>query len=398
MSTIGKPYSIFKRNRVYYCRFKLPDGNWSTARSTGETSKGRAERWAIDYLQAGKGQIAVNISTTLETLSKDFFSWSGQWATDKRVRGLRLSPHHCHQLNNLIKGHILPFMGNKRLSNIDRAVIRDFRNSLFKKGYSGNTINKILSALKMLLEAAEDQALIQYVPKIERAALNPKHKGILTIEEVKKLFSIQWMSEAAHCHPSKNQFIGYAGNLLACSTGLRMGEIQGLVLSDIHLDDGYIYVRRSWDKLFGLNETTKTGRARNIFIPDTVKAVLSQLIKLNPEPGNPESFVFFAELKPGKPVESRVFTRSLYAALRAIGISEQERRERNITFHSWRHWFNSLLINAKVPLQKIQSLTGHLTVEMTQHYYHLDELSDVVQVVEDTLFTNPDHNTSKDVN
>jgi integrase len=91
-----------------------------------------------------------------------------------------------------------------------------------------------------------------YVPKIERAADNPKHKGILTIDEVRRLFSIPWKSDAAYCHPVKDEFKGYVGNLLASSTGLRMGEIQALVLSDIHLEDGYIYVRRSWDRKYGL--------------------------------------------------------------------------------------------------------------------------------------------------
>jgi hypothetical protein len=46
------------------------------------------------------------------------------------------------------------------------------------------------------------------------------------------------------------------------------------------------------------------------------------------------------------------------------------------------------LINAKIPLQKIQSLTGHLTDEMTQHYYHADinEMGDVLQAVQNSLF------------
>ncbi|OHD68842.1 MAG: hypothetical protein A2W19_17365 [Spirochaetes bacterium RBG_16_49_21] len=377
MSSNGKPYSIFKRNNVYYVRFKLSSGTWSTAKSTGERAKGRAERWAVDYLSTGRIIRRENVSFT--EFSKDFFSWSGAWATDKRVRGLRISRRQCYNLAYLLKTHLLPHQGNKKLTQIDRAAIKELRNNLFNSGYSGNTINKCLSALRAILESAEEQSLIQYVPKIDRAADNPKQKGILTIEEVKRLFSIQWMSEPAHCHPSKDQFMGYAGNLLACSTGLRMGELQALTLSDIHLDEGYIYVWRSWDKLFGLNQTTKTGRARNIFIPGMVKDVLSQLVKLNP---NPESFLFFAEKKPGKPVESKVLIRSLYRALKSIGISEQERRARNITFHSWRHWFNSLLINAKVPLQKIQSLTGHLTAEMTQHYYHLDDMADVRRIQE----------------
>ncbi|HRZ27635.1 MAG TPA: tyrosine-type recombinase/integrase [Spirochaetota bacterium] len=380
----SKPYTIFKRNRFYYAQFRLPDGTRSVAKTTGQTSRGAAERWCIEYLNAGN--IVRRENLTLVEYAKDFFNWGGAWATDKRVRGLRISKRQCHNLTYILNSHLLPRIGSMRLTNIDRAVIRDLRNDLFNRGYSGNTINKTLSALKAILEAAEDQSLIQFVPRIDRAAMNPKLKGILTLEEVRQLFSLEWRTEAKHCNPSRELYMGYVGNLLASSTGLRLGELQALTLSDIHLNEGYIYVRRSWDNFFGLNETTKTGKVRNIFFPVKTQIELSKLMQMNPEPDNPESFVFFSQKTPGKPAEPKVFTRSLYTAMRQIGINEQMRRERNITFHSWRHWFNSLLINARVPVHKIQSLTGHLTSAMTQHYYHVDDMGDVVQVVQDSLF------------
>jgi len=65
MASHGKPYSLYKRNRIYYVRFKLPDNRWGTAKSTGETSKSKAERWAFDYLSAGKVVITVKDSGPL---------------------------------------------------------------------------------------------------------------------------------------------------------------------------------------------------------------------------------------------------------------------------------------------------------------------------------------------
>lgn len=289
MSSNGKLFYLYKRKSIYYCRFKLPDGRLTPAKSTGVTSKFKAERWAYDYLSAG--QIVTKQNITLTEYADGFFLWDGAWATDKRVRGLRISKRQCHNLTYLLKSHLLPRIGSMKLTAIDRAVIRDLRNDLFNSGYAGNTINKILSGLKAILEAAEDQSLIQFVPKIDRAAINPKLKGILTLEEVRRLFSVEWKSEAAHCHPPRDLFMGYAGNLVASSTGLRLGELQALTLSDIHLDEGYIYVRRSWDNFFGLNATTKTGKVRHIFIPRIVRQILEKLMASNPEPENPESFV-----------------------------------------------------------------------------------------------------------
>ena len=42
MSPNGKLFCLYRRNRFYYFRFKLPDGRLNAARSTGETARGRA--------------------------------------------------------------------------------------------------------------------------------------------------------------------------------------------------------------------------------------------------------------------------------------------------------------------------------------------------------------------
>jgi integrase len=63
----------------------------------------------------------------------------------------------------------------------------------------------------------------------------------------------------------------------------------------------------------------------------------------------------------------------------AIGIGEAERRRRNLSFHSWRHWLNSQLIEAHVAPEKIRAVTGHSSSEMTMLYYHAQtsEMADV---------------------
>lgn len=372
---IGKPFTLYRRNQIYYVRFKLPDGRWSIAKSTGQTAKGRAEAWCIDYLRAGN--IIQKENILFRNFTDGFFNWDGSWATDKRARGLRISPNHCLQRRDLLKNHLIPFLGDMKLTQINRDTIKSLRNHLYDQGYAGNTINQVLSALRSILEVAEEKSLIQSLPKIQRAAINIKVKGILTIEEVRHLFSIDWWD-----------YRGRVGNILAACTGLRLGELQALTIKDINLVDKFIYVRRSYCKRSrSLNETTKTGRVRSIIIPRTVITDITKLIEINPWPIKDTTFLFFSMKSPDKPMEQIPFLRSLYQAMKDIGIDEESRRRRNITFHSWRHWFNSLLVNAKIPLQKVQSLTGHTTIEMSQHYYHLDDMEDVQQIQE-SIFPN----------
>lgn len=377
-----KPYTLFKRGAVWYCRFRDLDGERVTPKSTGETAKARAEQWAVTYLQKGQGRIVKSESVTLESFAQDFFNWSGAWATDKRARGMRLSEGHCLQRNDILKNHLFPRLGKMRLSSINRAIIKDLRNQLFDAGYSGSTINHILSALKTILEAAEERGLIQFVPRIDRAANNPKQKGILTPDEVRRLFSFQWMSKPSRNHPAKPLFVEQAGNLLAVTTGARLSEVQGLTISDVNFQDNYITVRRAWDnRLLKLNQTTKSGRARIIFFPGIVKNALLELVDANPFGNHPDTFLFYGDT-PDMPKDKRGFSVSLANALVQIGVSREDQKGRAISFHSHRHFLNSLLVNSRIPLQKIQAIVGHTTMDMTNHYYRPDDMTDVLQITE----------------
>ena len=375
MAPAPKLFSLYIRKRkkgkpVFYARFKNQDGSWTSGKNTGTTNRNTAESWAINYLQGGHVVAKENI--TLEEFSRNFFSWDSEWSLDKRVTGKRISQRQCKENTSVLNNHILPALGKMKLIHIDKSQIKSLRNRMYDNGYSGTTINKILSCLKALLAFAEEKSLIRYVPKIERAANRPKQRGILTVEEVRRLFSIEW-----------NDFRAYVMNLAAACTGLRRGELLALVLNQIN--HNYITVKCSWDEVTGsLNETTKTGRSRTVIIPDKLRSEIERLAQINPF-GEPESFLFFSSIET-KPMEGKLALKALFREMKQIGINKEERIERNITFHSWRHWFNSLLINAHVPLQKVQSITGHLTDEMSQHYYHVDEMGDVLQAIQNSLF------------
>ncbi len=54
MTSHGKLFYLCKRNSTYYCRFKLTDGRLTPAKSTGKTSRGKAGRWAFNYMNSCK--------------------------------------------------------------------------------------------------------------------------------------------------------------------------------------------------------------------------------------------------------------------------------------------------------------------------------------------------------
>jgi integrase len=208
---------------------------------------------------------------------------------------------------------------------------------------------------------------------IEPLKETPKRKSILTREEVRVLFTDKalvsvWGGNLPH----------FALNLLAATTGMRMGEIQGLQVQHVHQE--HVAVVHSWARKYGLKEP-KWQSAREIPIPRITSRYLQETIE-QLEHKEPKTLVFSEDGR--TPFTPASILLTLYQAFERIKITPEDRERRNITFHSWRHWFNSML-REKVPDYKLQKLTGHRTQEMTEHYTHLrlDDFQDVRALQED---------------
>jgi integrase len=85
-----------------------------------------------------------------------------------------------------------------------------------------------------------------------------------------------------------------------------------------------------------------------------------------------------------KPITSRSLSRALENALNAIGINPDEQKRRGLSFHSWRHFFNTSLLLANVPIPKVQKLTDHSSAALTGLYTQIkkSDLDDITTVQE----------------
>jgi integrase len=94
----------------------------------------------------------------------------------------------------------------------------------------------------------------------------------------------------------------------------------------------------------------------------------------------------FLFLDKGKPDFAGKPRQSLYDALAIMGI---DRKGKNISFHSWRHWFNSKLVRANINSSKIKMVIGHTEKgnDMTSLYTHFfaEDFADVVRIQEELL-------------
>jgi integrase len=180
-----------------------------------------------------------------------------------------------------------------------------------------------------------------------RFSVAPEKRGTLSPLEAQALFVAQWKDKRA-----------YVASLLACTTGLRRGEILALRLEDI--EPRILNVRHSWSDYDGL-KAPKNGEVRRVPLLPEVRAKLLELA--NESPFGPEGFIFYGGLA-SRPVDGSVLLDGLSDTLTGIGINVVER---GIVFHSWRHYYAARMAD-RMEADKLQRITGHRSKAVFEEY------------------------------
>ena len=377
----GQPFSVFPQQRknglIWYVQFRLPEPiigrngklvYFSTAKSTGQTTKSAALTWVRNYLSNGRPVTKSNV--LFKDFAANFFDPSSEYAKQEKLHSKRFSENRLKAKADKLRLHILPYFQNYKLTMITADAIGKFQQELAEKGLSSFTCNDTVNILLIILKQAYKSKYIQAVPEVEPVVLPAKERGSFSVEEVKKLLSMKW-----------DNYPAFIGNLIAASTGMREGEIVALQNRDIFPD--HIVVVHSWDTRSGKLKAPKNGKARVVPLANKVYAEILKLQAAAIWKGD-SAFLFQSE-KPEKPMYPENLRDELYRQLEKIGIDAKEREKRQLCFHSWRHFFNSLLINSNISKFKVQALIGHSSDEMSLNYYHADEMLDV-KLLQDKFF------------
>ncbi len=367
--TEGKP--------TYYARFRTDDGTLLPWQSTGETVKTRAELWALKRIKSGV--VGAGDRQTFGRFAEGWWKPEHPYVRGRLARGRRLVPTYLVVMQGYLKNHVLPYFRDRRLGAISPRQIEDWLLKLRGEGkLSAASINHALRCLKIMLREAARVGLIARDPSafIGGFAQEAPERGILTGPELVALFAdrtIQKVWDGDRLH--------YTLNMVAASTGLRMGELQALSVGAVR--PGHLSVTRAWERRGGLREGTKTGRGRIVPVPSKVSAALNELIAASPF-REPDDLVFHNGEDRKTPVDQHDILRVFYRALERIGIEPEQRGARRLVFHSYRHGLNTLLRAAKVSDALVQRVTGHRTDAMTEHYSHfaLADFADVAKVQE----------------
>jgi len=254
-----------------------------------------------------------------------------------------------------------PSFKGRTLNSITRQDLKEFSLRLAGSSYPPNDENRTVAALKAAtvnkimivgttcLSWAFAEGLIPTDPTKGLVGFSgeKKKRGVLTTAEAQALFAKQWKDKRA-----------FTASLLACTTGMRSGEV--LAVKREAIEERTLNVRCSWSIFDGL-KTPKNGETRRVPLLPEVRGLLLEL--LNENPHGPDGFVFYGNLA-DKPVVCDVLLSGLYEALSKIGINAAER---GIVFHSWRHYFAARMAD-RMTADQVSRITGHKSRAVFEEY------------------------------
>ena len=289
----------------------------------------------------------------------DFWDYdTSEYIKRTLAHGHSISIKHAKCMQAYIKNYWRPYFGNELcIEDLTLGQLDDFFFHLHDDIELANeTINKNINCANKCFKTMTKLRQLQFNPLdgIERFKADNAERDIPTEEEIRKLLELDW-----------NNYTAKVAFKVSAFYGLRAGEISGLRVCDVDPVDDILHVRHSWCEVEKL-KSTKNKDTRDIPIDHQTALQLMNLARQNPEYGE-FSFIFWAPHNNKEPFYPGYYGDIFYQALDQIGIHEDERKERNIVFHSLRH-FCATYLSQSGDDKAVQAIMGHKTKTMTEHY------------------------------
>lgn len=165
--------------------------------------------------------------------------------------------------------------------------------------------------------------------------------AVMTLEEIKQLFN-------AITDVRQRAVIG-----LLYGTGMRIGEIKNLKLSDIERANQRLLVRQG-----------KGNKDRYTLLPLSALDDLEKYYRKY----RPKVYLFESKQLRGKPLHQRSIQVIINSAMTKAGFESGK-----FTAHTLRHSFATHLLDAGCDIHTIKTLLGHSKIETTMIYLHLQQ-------------------------
>jgi len=292
MGKTGRPFTLYTRPRkrgkpIYYVRYKKLGGGWTIAVSTGHTSEGAAEGYALEQLSAGAVAPAAGDVPTFAQWAVGFWGIGGRYDRARRARGYVLSPTYLRIAELTVRKHLSPAFDRLRLTDMSSELLENHFLKVFEAGkVTARTVNSIMSVLRAMLREAHRLGRIPANPmeRVSKFKERPRVRGVLSLVELRALFGPEALEKVWKGHRQP-----YLVAMIAACTGARHGELRGLRRCDVI--DGMLSINRSYCAQTGGFKEPKWGSTRVVSLPRRAEEELLGFMSEAAD-RSPESLVF----------------------------------------------------------------------------------------------------------
>jgi integrase len=352
----------------------------------------KKEAWVVDYADAdGDRHIrtfarkkdadsyhsTVNVEVargihTADAKSVTVAEAGRRWIARGEAAGLE--PTTLEQYHQHLKFHILPYLGEQRLSQLTAPMVCDFQDRL-RGDRSPAMVRKVIASLGALVADAQERGLVaQNVVRGLSRSRRDQHAEKRRMGKLKAGTDI----------PAPGEIKAILGALegrwrplllTAIFTGLRASELRGLRWADVDLKKGELRVHQRADRFGGIGKLKSASSERTLPLPPVLVNTLREW-KLACPKGDLD-LVFPNGI--GR-VESHanIINRALIPVQIAAGVTDKHGKAKYTGMHAFRHFYASWCINRRadggleLPIKLVQGRLGHAAIQMTaDRYGHL---------------------------
>lgn len=284
------------------------------------------------------------------------------WLDNNRVS---LKEQTYSKYKRLTETHIIPFIGQTDIKNINAVYINKFLFEKSEKGRldgSGGLAPSYVRTISFIVNSSLKFAVREGLcASITGDIVTPVNKSgkldVLSIDE-------QLVFERYICGNLTDKNIGI---LLSLYTGMRIGEVCALRWSDVNFEEKTIHIKDTVSRIAVFSEndtqpktklqisTAKTYSSNRIIpIPDMLCQILSGIKNTSDE------FVLKGSSYPY--TDPRTLQYAFHKSLRACGL-------RDINFHTLRHTFATRCIESGMDIKSLSEILGHSNVSITLNTY-----------------------------
>ena len=334
--------------------YKRKDGRWEGRYKCGYNDNRKAKYHSVyghSYAEVRSKLAPLKASVTAlysvcRLTVKELFT---EWLSAVKLR-VKSSTYANYQMK--VEKHILPEFSGQYYDSLTVQMINSYIQKKIDSGLSTKYISDIIIVFKTMAKyIAKVHGFRNILADVALPKVHKKEKLLLTNIQQWKLFK----------YLTKNLDTTTICVLMSLYTGLRVGEVCGLMWKDIDFDESILNVRRTVQRI-------RVGAHKTQIIADTPKSRTSRrsipiprfIMKLLRDSRSDDNHYVLSDSE--IIIEPRTLQRRFKSILKKADLP-------SVNYHSLRHAFATNCLQAGFDVKTLSEILGHASVETTLNRY-----------------------------